>query len=205
MDDSQSSVVDLRRFVLQNPVELFENASDGYVIVDSVGRFVLVNKSFEKVTGYSREEVIGKRFTDIKLLSMASRLKATQQFLARMRGEKIVPYEIEAFSKWGDQLIYEINATPIVKDERIVGDFVVLRDLTHRKRMEATLEKQMEKLRELIKLVSHDLKLEVAGLKQTVSELKKPSLSFGDQIRKAERVIREIDSIIETMEEKIEE
>lgn len=45
--------------------EVFELVSVGITQVDTAGRFILVNRHFCDMLGYSREELIGRRFVDI--------------------------------------------------------------------------------------------------------------------------------------------
>lgn len=44
---------------------IFENAVAGIAFTDSNGGIILANKSFENITGYGSNEIIGKRFSDI--------------------------------------------------------------------------------------------------------------------------------------------
>src|SRR2546425_4762777 len=44
--------------------ELFENAKDATYVHDLSGRYTSVNRAAEKLSGHSREEIIGRRFTD---------------------------------------------------------------------------------------------------------------------------------------------
>ncbi len=44
--------------------EFFENALDMIIVTDLQGNFVEVNREFEKVSGYRKEEVIGKNFRE---------------------------------------------------------------------------------------------------------------------------------------------
>lgn len=48
---------------------LFEYAPDGYYLSDLKGTFINGNKAAEAITGYRREELIGKSFLKLKLLS----------------------------------------------------------------------------------------------------------------------------------------
>ena len=48
---------------------LFQFAPDGYFLCDLRGRFLDGNKTAEVLSGYKREELIGKSFLKLKLLS----------------------------------------------------------------------------------------------------------------------------------------
>ncbi|HYZ48050.1 MAG TPA: PAS domain S-box protein [Sphingomonas sp.] len=46
-------------------VETYEHATVGIGETDAAGRFVRVNAAFERLTGYSREELVGKSFAEL--------------------------------------------------------------------------------------------------------------------------------------------
>ncbi|WP_353736694.1 PAS domain-containing protein [Arcobacter sp.] len=40
--------------------DFFENSNEGIIITDSKGKIVSINKSFSRITGYRKDEVIGR-------------------------------------------------------------------------------------------------------------------------------------------------
>lgn len=48
---------------------LFEHAPDGFYLNDMEGTFVDGNQAAEKITGYSRDELVGKSFLELPMLS----------------------------------------------------------------------------------------------------------------------------------------
>ena len=48
---------------------LFEHAPDGCYLNDMKGTFVDGNQAAEKITGYSRDELVGKSFLELPMLS----------------------------------------------------------------------------------------------------------------------------------------
>ena len=44
----------------QSLIDLFENIRDGLMVVDTDGNIRVFNKTAEEITGYRREEIIGK-------------------------------------------------------------------------------------------------------------------------------------------------
>lgn len=51
---------------LQLTAKVFEVSIEGIAIINAAGEIVSVNASFEKVTGYAADEVIGKKLRDVK-------------------------------------------------------------------------------------------------------------------------------------------
>lgn len=125
---------------------LFELAVDPIVILDRKGRFIEINKKVEELLGYKKEDLIGKKFTEAGVLTKKSILITYKNFLKRMAGFEIKPYEIEVIKKNGEIIIGEINATPIKEKGKIVGDMVIIRDITFRKKAEEEIRKSKELL-----------------------------------------------------------
>ncbi|AGB03270.1 PAS domain S-box [Methanoregula formicica SMSP] len=62
---------------LKELMEMFEDNPLSQVVVDAELRIVLVNTAFEKMVGYSKDRLIGMKFTDFKDKSMVKYLKNT--------------------------------------------------------------------------------------------------------------------------------
>ncbi|MGC8812224.1 MAG: PAS domain S-box protein [Candidatus Aenigmatarchaeota archaeon] len=124
--------------------KLFELAVDPIVILDTKGRFVEVNKKVEEKLGYKKEDLIGKKFTEVGILTKKSTLITYKNFLKRLAGFEIQPYEVEVVKKNGEIIIGEINATPIKENGKVIGDLVIIRDITFRKKAEEEVRKSRE-------------------------------------------------------------
>jgi PAS domain S-box-containing protein/putative nucleotidyltransferase with HDIG domain len=115
-----------------------ENAPDGVYMSDLEGNFLYGNRKCEEIIGYRREELIGKNFLELNLLSENSLNKAAQLLQANMEGKSTGPDEIELISKEGRLIPVEINTSVVQRmGQRIVLAFV--RDITERKETEEWL------------------------------------------------------------------
>jgi PAS domain S-box-containing protein len=135
---------------LQASEELFrsylENAPDGVYMNDLEGNFLYGNRKCEEIIGLRREELIGKNFLELNILSENSLDKAVQLIQANMEGRSTGPDEIELISKEGRLIPVEINTNVVQRrGQRIVLSFV--RDITERKRAEGELQRTLERLR----------------------------------------------------------
>jgi len=92
------------------------------------------------MSGYTAEEVIGKRFDEIGLIAVKDLKTTLDKFRQSMSGAKNTPYEIEIISKSGDKLQVEVSSSPLVTDGRIAGEIVILRDVSERKKILAAIE-----------------------------------------------------------------
>ncbi len=130
---------------------LFEDAPDGYYLSDLKGTFVDGNAAAEAITGYKRDELIGKSFLSLKLLSSADVLRAASLLARNLLGHSTGPDEFPLTRKDGSKVPVEIRTHPV----RVGGRRLVLgiaRDISARKRTERDLRERAKELRALFDL-----------------------------------------------------
>jgi PAS domain S-box-containing protein len=144
---------------------LLEAAPDAMVVVDEAGRIVLLNVQAEKRFGYSRDELVGQKVTNIIPEGFAERLiadgtRTTAEALAQQIGTGI---ELKGRCKDGTEFPIEIMLSPLESAEGILVTAAV-RDITTRKRAESQLMNKIEELNrsnaeleQFASLASHDL------------------------------------------------
>jgi PAS domain S-box-containing protein len=116
---------------------VFESANDIIILIDKKGKIVDVNGRLKEIGGYEREELVGKNIRSlVKIISKKSLPVIVKNFLKRMVGSDVPPYEVEMFKKNGELVTLEISAQSLRKDGKIVGDLVILRDVTEHKQAE---------------------------------------------------------------------
>jgi PAS domain S-box-containing protein/putative nucleotidyltransferase with HDIG domain len=126
-----------------------ENAPDGVYMNDLAGNFLYGNRKCEEITGYQREELIGKNFLELNLLSENSLDKAVQLLQSNIEGRSTGPDEIDLISKEGRLIPVEINTNVVQRmGKRIVLSFV--RDITKRKKAEEDLKETLGMLRKAL-------------------------------------------------------
>jgi PAS domain S-box-containing protein len=114
---------------------LFNLMPDPVVIIDSKGKFLEVNDRVEEITGFEKEELLGKNFLGTKIVTEKSKAILVKNLAKRMLGMPMTPYEVEVLTKDGRKLPFEINATKIEYDGK-PADLVILRDIIQRKKAE---------------------------------------------------------------------
>jgi PAS domain S-box-containing protein len=129
---------------------LLNAIADPVVIVDNKGRFLGINDKVLELTGFSKDELLGKNFMKTNIVTMKSKAILIKNLTKRMMGINIKPYEIEAKKKSGETVFMEINAKKIEYEGK-GADLVVFHDITERKIMEEKRERYAEQLEKEVK------------------------------------------------------
>ena len=128
---------------------IVENSQAGIMILDGTYRLVYVNDELCRISGYSREEVIGRDFR--QFLDEGSKELVTDRYIRRQRGEKVPPrYEFNIIRKDGQKRRVEISSALIKDSAGEVKTVAQLLDITERKQGEEALQAEKNKLQSLI-------------------------------------------------------
>jgi PAS domain S-box-containing protein len=123
---------------------LFENSKDALYVHDLSGIYISVNRAAERLTGYSRAEIIGKNIAD---LIAPQHLPDVQENLCRkLEAEGETTYEIETITKDGRRVPVEISSRLIYEHGIAVGIQGTARDITDRKRAQKALRIYSQRL-----------------------------------------------------------
>lgn len=124
--------------------ELFENARDAMYVHDLHGVYTSVNCAAEELTGYSRDEIVGRSFTDFVA---PEHIKGVRDSLCKKfaDGTQTV-YEVDVVTRSGRRIPVEVNSRLIYENGVPIGVQGTVRDVTERKRVEAALENYSQKL-----------------------------------------------------------
>lgn len=102
------------------------------------------NASFEGLTGYGLNELIGQHFT--QWIDPESRNKTNEMFARALSGDQ-VEWELSLIQKSGSNLHAQISCFPVYGNNQIVGVAAVVQDKSKRKQTELILRQNEEKLR----------------------------------------------------------
>jgi len=123
---------------------IFNDVRDGIALLNMTGKIIKINKRIMEVTGYTEEELVGKRFTLLKMATAKSMAKMIAAFAKTIAGQRVSPYEVEGYMATGEKRIGEMHGSLLRKKGKAAGVVVVLRDITERKRAEELLKKERE-------------------------------------------------------------
>jgi len=150
---------------------LFEYAPDAIFLNDDKGNFVDGNKAAEEMVGYAKEELIGKKSSEVGLLSPEQLPKAVEHLKKIVMGKPTGPDEFTLKRKDGSYVTVEIRTFPVKIGNQTLG-LGIARDITERKKSELKQDELIKKvdninkeLNEFASIVSHDLKAPLRGIK----------------------------------------
>ncbi|MGO8736496.1 MAG: sensor histidine kinase [Terriglobia bacterium] len=127
---------------------LLEASLDPLVTISADGRITDVNTATERVTGLSRQELMGTDFSDYFTDAKKARAGYRQVF----REGSVRDYELEVRHRDGQVVPVLYNAS-LYRDEagQVVGVFAAARDITARKRAEQEIQKLNEQLEQRVR------------------------------------------------------
>ncbi len=142
-----------------------ETANDIIIAYDLTGSITYVNKSALKFTGYTEKEFKKMNITDVlpvsQLEGMGKRKKKREKSdLQRYLFEEMEKrneeqkkdniqrhlYETEFLNKAGNIIPVEVSSVPLIKDDKVIGVFIIARDITERRKAEKERKKLEEQL-----------------------------------------------------------
>ncbi len=187
-----------------NPVHLaslFENATEGIVVTNSLGDIILVNPSACQVFGYRPEELIGQK---IEILipnnAKAHHVQLRDGFYKDPRN-RVMGHnrDLLARKKDGSHFPVEVSlSTYVQQQERYVIAFII--DITKRKQIELNIirqQQQLEKVTDDMRLLNADLEAKVEErtiiLKEALQQLEESQNGLNQALDK-ERELNEIKS-----------
>lgn len=128
------------------------NLHAGLAVTDLDNRAVYVNGYLCERTGYTREELVGRRLASL-LLSPEDQQRDEERLRRRESGEREV-YEVVHRRKDGSTFLAEVSAGPLRDGEgRIIGTVGVVIDISDRDRYERELAEREQRYRLLFEVM----------------------------------------------------
>jgi two-component system sporulation sensor kinase A len=156
MNDKVSSESKRIKDALRESEEMYrgivELTPDGIVTVDTKGVITLCNTATTTISGFSKDEIVGKHFSKLGFLRAKDISKYLKVFGSIVRGKVPEPFEIAWQSKDGTPHLVDVHVSLIKKEGKTIGIQAIVRDITKRKQAQEALRKSEEKYRSIIEL-----------------------------------------------------
>jgi len=129
---------------------LVELAPDSIMTFDLKGVITSCNTASSRMSGYSRDEIVGKHFAKLGVLRSRDILKYLKMLPSTIRGKVPEPFEVVYRRKDGTLAIGEVRVSLMREGGKAVGIQAIMRDVTERKRMEEALAFERDLLHALM-------------------------------------------------------
>jgi PAS domain S-box-containing protein/putative nucleotidyltransferase with HDIG domain len=124
---------------------LIDSARDVIFTLAQDGKFTSINSSFERFTGWSRAEWLGRPFDG--LVAEEDRPFALNLFNHVLEGETMRAMRLRVHTHAGEPLVVEVNLSPQIKDGQVIGLLGIARDMTEEQSTEDALRESEQKHR----------------------------------------------------------
>ena len=121
---------------------VFQQAAEGIVILDKNMIYVNVNPYFERITGFQKEQLIGKEIFSLHKSMPASNtaLQSKQKIIKNLHSTGRFEGEINVLHKNGDDIPVWLHINPVLDHNQQKTHYIaILNDLTERKKNEQRL------------------------------------------------------------------
>ena len=206
LDITEQKIQEERLYLLSL---IAEKNINSVIISDVKGNIEWVNSSFEKMSGYTKEEIIGKK--PGHFLQGEETNPETVEYL-KNQISKGQPFscEIINYSKSGNKYWVKIQGQALYnKNGEIIRYFAIEENITNKKELEnqsqelvISLAKSNKELEDYAQIVSHDLKSPLRSMHSLISWIKEDNVkAFSDQtlqyLSMMENKVEKMDHLIE--------
>ena len=134
---------------------LIDNAGDLFYEISPFGKFIFVNQLFEKLTGYTKDEVVDNHFWDLVDQAYQPELKEFYRLQIKEKNS-VSYYEFPIVGKHGKKYWLGQNVKMQFSDDgKLLKSIVVARDITEQKEVGRKLNKYRNGLRLLNYIASN--------------------------------------------------
>jgi PAS domain S-box-containing protein len=168
---------------------IIANMNLGFLEVDVDDVIVNANQSFIEMSGFSLEDLVGKRGVDMFFDDDKPKKIIHQKNILRKTGQSDV-YEVEVLDKGGNRRYWLISGGPNYNDVgELVGSVGIHLDITDQKKLQIEqrhlldlTQNQNDRLRNFAHIVSHNLRSHAANLLGMVTYLEVEDPNFSGNL-----------------------
>lgn len=180
--------------------------NSGIVITDAEMQINWCNPGFSNLTGYGLKEVIGRNFHRL-LEGNSTDASSVEKIESHLQKGINIRIDIAYQTRRGIDIWADAAFEPIYDDQSVLkGYFIVLNDISQIKRSEKEVKKQIDHLKKLSFISSHELRHEFAKMLQILYtvKLKEPNIfHYQSALQDIEKAANFINKVIYTMNDEI--
>jgi PAS domain S-box-containing protein len=144
--ETEAAEVDLRETAEKYQIH-FSLANDVIYTTDETFVVQSVSPSVERALGYKPEELVGRSFAELNIITPEYLDKAVKESLMVLSGERIISSTYQFITKDGAIRFGEVSGVPFMRDGKARAVISVARDITERIEMEKSLRESEERFR----------------------------------------------------------
>jgi len=161
--------------------------SPNMIFIISKDRIIYINKKYEELMGFKRQDYYVPDFDLFKRLAPESQERAKKSYQKHKEGKDIRPYEYSFFDKNGKK-IEAIITTKLIQYKGEPATLGVITDITERKRGEQALQKAHDAMEQRVEERTNALTEANILMKQEIEERKRAEKA----LRESEEMLRSI-------------
>lgn len=143
-------------------MQLFQNLPMAVAMLDEGGKVTAINKGFEDMFGYSKDDLLGKNLNDfIVPEGLYDEGIGLNNLIAT---NKVVTLESVRKHRSGRPVNVILCGVPVLFDNKTIGIYGVYVDITDRKKVEEELKVRNAELDNFVYKVSHDLRAPLSSV-----------------------------------------
>lgn len=119
---------------------LWDSSLDGFRLIDSNGKIVLVNNAYCDLIGKSKEDLIGSIFT---IIYKDDNERILNNYIKRLKSNNIKEHSEDKLYLWNDKISWLESLNKIIKIKNKKYVLSIFRDITKRREMEEILQRQL--------------------------------------------------------------
>jgi len=135
-----------RTRALEQYKDFFEASTDGMAVLDANAAILYVNRAAEQMTGFAREGLNGRDFTE--LVSPGQRESLANIIKQVVAGANLEVFDVALSTTSGEQLTVSVSSSPVLAEHG--GAVLAFRDVTEARALEGELRKTSDFLERLI-------------------------------------------------------
>jgi PAS domain S-box-containing protein len=124
--------------------ELFENSRDAIYVHDMSGRYTSINRAAEELSGFSRDEIVGKHYSNF--IAPSYLREARESFCRKLDLPIETTYEAQIICKDSSRKPVEVSSRMIYRNGEPIAVQGTVRDITELKRAQRVMQTYSRRL-----------------------------------------------------------